>query len=56
MTNGKALFKDSKVESDFDATELAKNYTKIDYPKPDGKVSFDLLTSVSRSSTNHDHD
>lgn len=25
----------------------------IDYPKPDGVISFDLLTSVSRTGTNH---
>ncbi|KAL7753259.1 hypothetical protein RI367_001034 [Sorochytrium milnesiophthora] len=28
----------------------------IDYPKPDGVVSFDLLDSVARSGTNHNHD
>lgn len=26
------------------------------YPKPDGKVSFDLLSSVALTGTNHDHD
>ena len=28
----------------------------IDYPKPDGKISFDLLTSVALTGTNHEHD
>lgn len=28
----------------------------IVYPKPDGKISFDLLTNLARSGTNHDHD
>lgn len=28
----------------------------IDYPKPDGKVTFDLLSSVALTGTNHDHD
>ncbi|KAL8611911.1 hypothetical protein ACOMHN_061992 [Nucella lapillus] len=28
----------------------------IDYPRPDNKVSFDLLTSVAMTGTNHDHD
>lgn len=30
--------------------------TPIEYPKPDGKLSFDLLTSVALTGTNHDHD
>ncbi len=28
----------------------------IDYPKPDGEISFDLLSSVYLSSTNHEED
>lgn len=28
----------------------------IDYPKPDGKISFDLLTSVALTGTNHEGD
>ncbi|OAE27799.1 hypothetical protein AXG93_2167s1300 [Marchantia polymorpha subsp. ruderalis] len=28
----------------------------ISYPKPDGIVSFDVLTSLYRSNTNHNHD
>lgn len=28
----------------------------IHYPKPDGRLSFDLLTNLSRSGTNHEHD
>lgn len=34
----------------------AKECKVIDYPKPDGVVSFDLLTSVALTGTNHDHD
>lgn len=34
----------------------AKNYQKIAYPKPDGKISFDKLSSVFLSSTNHEED
>ncbi|KAL9649831.1 hypothetical protein ABK040_009644 [Willaertia magna] len=29
---------------------------KIEYPKPDGKITFDILTNLSRSGTNHNHD
>uniref|UniRef100_A0A671RM90 Electron transfer flavoprotein-ubiquinone oxidoreductase n=1 Tax=Sinocyclocheilus anshuiensis TaxID=1608454 RepID=A0A671RM90_9TELE len=34
----------------------AKDCTPIEYPKPDGKISFDLLSSVALSGTNHEHD
>ncbi|KAF2813811.1 electron transfer flavo protein-ubiquinone oxidoreductase-like protein [Mytilinidion resinicola] len=41
---------------DHAATKLADKCKKIEYPKPDGKISFDILTSVSRSGTNHEED
>ncbi|XP_031549333.1 electron transfer flavoprotein-ubiquinone oxidoreductase, mitochondrial-like [Actinia tenebrosa] len=34
----------------------AKDNKPIEYPKPDGVVSFDLLSSVALSGTNHDGD
>jgi len=34
----------------------AASSPKIEYPRPDGKISFDIMTSVSRSGTTHDHD
>uniref|UniRef100_A0A673Z0Q6 Electron transfer flavoprotein-ubiquinone oxidoreductase n=1 Tax=Salmo trutta TaxID=8032 RepID=A0A673Z0Q6_SALTR len=34
----------------------AKECTPIEYPKPDGKLSFDLLSSVALSGTNHEGD
>ncbi|MGH0159501.1 UNVERIFIED_CONTAM: hypothetical protein FKN15_062926 [Acipenser sinensis] len=34
----------------------AKDCMPIEYPKPDGKISFDLLSSVALSGTNHEHD
>ncbi len=30
------------------------DYAKIDYPKPDGKISFDRLSSVFLSNTYHE--
>ncbi len=36
--------------------EPASQHKKIDYPKPDNEVSFDRLSSVFLSSTNHDED
>jgi electron-transferring-flavoprotein dehydrogenase len=32
----------------------ANKAKKIDYPKPDGKISFDRLSSVFLSATNHE--
>ncbi|THD75957.1 electron transfer flavoprotein-ubiquinone oxidoreductase [Thalassobius vesicularis] len=40
-------------KTDAAATGEAANFKKIDYPKPDGKLSFDRLTNVSFSFTNH---
>ncbi len=34
----------------------AGNFKPIDYPKPDGVLTFDRLTSVSFSATNHEED
>ncbi|GGA16224.1 electron transfer flavoprotein-ubiquinone oxidoreductase [Neptunicoccus cionae] len=40
-------------KSDAEATEKADKHKPIDYPKPDGKISFDRLTNLSFSATNH---
>eukprot|EP00742_Colponemidia_sp_Colp-10_P003974 GILJ01004239.1.p1 GENE.GILJ01004239.1~~GILJ01004239.1.p1 ORF type:complete len:596 (+),score=71.44 GILJ01004239.1:43-1830(+) len=42
--------------TDADATKKASECKPIEYPKPDGKISFDLLTNLARSGTNHEHD
>ena len=41
-------------KSDSASTGLAKDYKPIVYPKPDGVISFDKLSSVFLASTNHD--
>jgi len=41
-------------KSDAESTGLAKDYKPIVYPKPDGVLSFDKLSSVFISNTNHD--
>jgi electron-transferring-flavoprotein dehydrogenase len=45
-----------KHEPDYELTGRADLYRPIDYPKPDGVISFDRLTSVSFSFTNHAED
>lgn len=42
--------------TDAAATHDANEYQPIQYPKPDGKITFDLLTSVSRTGTYHNED
>ncbi|MFD1883183.1 electron transfer flavoprotein-ubiquinone oxidoreductase [Paracoccus pacificus] len=41
-------------KTDAAATGKAADFTPIDYPKPDGKLSFDRLTNVAFSFTNHE--
>lgn len=41
-------------EYDHQALQPIQNCKKIDYPKPDGKISFDKLTNLSRSNTYHE--
>ncbi|MDG2473691.1 MAG: electron transfer flavoprotein-ubiquinone oxidoreductase [Paracoccaceae bacterium] len=43
-------------KSDSDSTGKAEDYRKIVYPKVDGVISFDRLTNVSFSGTNHEED
>jgi len=43
-------------KTDAASTGLAKDYQPIDYPKPDGVISFDKLSSVFLSATNHEED
>ena len=44
----------SHGKSDAASTGEASRFQPIDYPKPDGKLSFDRLTNVSFSMTNHE--
>ncbi|AJE48979.1 electron transfer flavoprotein-ubiquinone oxidoreductase [Celeribacter indicus] len=41
-------------KTDAEATGKAAKFKPIDYPKPDGVISFDRLTNVSFSATNHE--
>ena len=45
-----------KEPGDYATTKLASECPKIEYPKPDNEISFDILTSVSRTGTNHEED
>ena len=43
-----------KLHADHEQLKAASEAPKIDYPKPDGVITFDKLSSVFLSSTNHE--
>jgi len=45
-----------KHHRDYEALQRADLYAPIDYPRPDGVLSFDRLTNVAFSFTNHAED
>ncbi|KAG0145430.1 hypothetical protein CROQUDRAFT_658749 [Cronartium quercuum f. sp. fusiforme G11] len=40
-------------KEDYEATKVISDVKPIEYPAPDHQISFDILTSVSRTGTNH---
>src|SRR5881628_1070314 len=56
-TLGFSLFgTQSHAKPDRKTLDAAKAHTPIAYPKPDGKLTFDKLSSVFLSNTNHEED
>ncbi|CAM5234367.1 Electron transfer flavoprotein-ubiquinone oxidoreductase OS=Stutzerimonas stutzeri OX=316 GN=CXK95_12915 PE=4 SV=1 [Stutzerimonas stutzeri] len=53
---GKIPFTLHDSKPDHACLKPAAEAKKIDYPKPDGKLSFDKLSSVFLSNTNHEED
>nr|WP_301291868.1 electron transfer flavoprotein-ubiquinone oxidoreductase [Pseudomonas koreensis] len=53
---GKLPFTLRDPKPDYACLKLAADCKKIDYPKPDGKLSFDKLSSVFISGTNHEEE
>lgn len=53
---GKLPFTLHDKTPDYAHLKPAAECTKIDYPKPDGKLSFDKLSSVFLSNTNHEEE
>lgn len=41
---------------DSEKFDVKEKHQKKEYPKKDGKLTFDILENLSRSGTNHDHD
>ena len=53
---GKLPFNFSDNSFDHESLKLASESKEINYPKPDGKLSFDKLSSVFLSNTNHEEE
>jgi electron-transferring-flavoprotein dehydrogenase len=56
LLGGKAPWTLHHTHADHECLKPAANYAPIVYPKPDGKISFDRLSSVFISNTNHAED
>jgi electron-transferring-flavoprotein dehydrogenase len=56
LARGKEPWTFTWNKKDSEYTQPAENFTKIDYPKPDGVLSFDILENLIRSGVNHEHD
>ncbi|CAA0106995.1 Electron transfer flavoprotein-ubiquinone oxidoreductase [BD1-7 clade bacterium] len=56
LFGGKLPWTLQDTKPDYATMKPAAECKKIDYPKPDGKLSFDRLSSVFLSNTNHEED
>ena len=56
LLRGKAPWTLSHAHADHESLRKASDSEKIEYPKPDGKLTFDKLTNLAFSATNHEED
>ena len=56
LLGGKAPWTFHHAHADHETLRPASEAPRIDYPKPDGTITFDRLSSVFLSSTNHEED
>tara|TARA_R110002110_G_scaffold376568_2_gene586817 strand:- start:328533 stop:330197 length:1665 start_codon:yes stop_codon:yes gene_type:complete len=56
LLRGRAPWTFKHGHADHETLELKAKHRPIDYPRPDGEVSFDKLSSVFISNTNHEED
>jgi electron-transferring-flavoprotein dehydrogenase len=56
LLGGNPLWTIHNRHADHECLEPAAQHQPIDYPKPDGKITFDRLSSVFISNTNHAED
>lgn len=53
VTKGSEPWTLHHAKRDCDTTKPADGFKEIEYPKPDGKLTFDILTSVALTNTSH---
>jgi electron-transferring-flavoprotein dehydrogenase len=56
LFRGRLPFTLNNAEPDHESLRRAADSKRIEYPKPDGVITFDRLSSVYLSSTNHEED
>jgi len=56
LFGGRAPWTLHSTKADYECTEPKDKHKPIDYPKPDGELTFDRLTNVSFSNVNHAED
>lgn len=56
VSGGKEPWTITHSEADSESIKPAKEFTPIEYPKPDGTLTFDILSSVQLTNTNHNQD
>lgn len=56
LLKGKEPWTLSHNGADYGKLKPAAQFKPIEYPKPDNKITFDLLSSVALTNTNHEHD
>lgn len=56
VARGKEPWTFTWSKKDTEYTEPAAKHAPIEYPKPDGVITFDLLDNLTRSGVNHEHD
>jgi electron-transferring-flavoprotein dehydrogenase len=56
LLGGRAPWTFHHKHADYECLKPASEMPKIDYPKPDGVLTFDKLSSVFISNTNHEED
>ncbi len=54
LLGGRVPWTVHRRQADFEALQPAASMPRIDYPKPDGALTFDRLSSVFLSNTNHE--